>query len=650
MFFVVCRLLGTSPLGLVDGLAHRVGDAVAVEDRLAVGITCGPPHRLDQRTFGAQEAFLVGVEDRHQRHLGNIQPLAQQVDTDQHVELAQAQVADDLDPLHRVDVRVQVAHLDVVFVEILGQVFRHPLGQGGDQHPLAHGGAQTDLRQQVVHLGRGRTHLDLGIQQAGGTYHLLHHLAGVLGLVGTRRGRDEDGLGRDPLPLLELHRTVVQGRRQAETVLDQGLLARAVAAVHAAHLGHTDVGLVDEQQRVGGQVVEEGGRRLAGVASGQVARVVLDTVAVAQLQHHFDIVEGTLLQALGLDQTVFLAQEGQSLDQLLLDPIHRRQDGLPRGHVVALGVDGHARHLAAHLAGQRIEQADGVDLVVEQLHPDRLILGVGREDIDDVATHPIGTALEVHVIAGVLQFRQTTQKAALIDQFAAGEVQAHLQILVRITQAVDRRHRHHDQRIATLKQGLGRRQSHLLDMVIDRGVLLDEGVRRGHIGLGLVVVVVGNEVLHSVVREERLELPVQLGRQGLVRRHDDGRPLQPLDDVGHGEGLARTGHPEQGLVGQARIEPPYQAFDSARLVTGRLELRRQTKGLAHHDSCWGTPPRSGRLAPTSSLAHARRRQVWAVGASVRVVISTVEVVIKRWIGHLWLISSSRASRSGSSMP
>ncbi len=63
-------------------------------------------------------------------------PFAQQVDADQHVELAQAQVADDLDALDRVDVGVQVAHLDAVLGEVVGQVLGHALGQRGDQHAL----------------------------------------------------------------------------------------------------------------------------------------------------------------------------------------------------------------------------------------------------------------------------------------------------------------------------------------------------------------------------------------------------------------------------------------------------------------------------------------------------------------------------------
>ena len=51
----------------------------------------------------AQESLLVGVQDRDQCHLGQVEALAQQVDPDQHVVLAQPQFADDLDALQRVD-------------------------------------------------------------------------------------------------------------------------------------------------------------------------------------------------------------------------------------------------------------------------------------------------------------------------------------------------------------------------------------------------------------------------------------------------------------------------------------------------------------------------------------------------------------------
>ncbi|BCI88715.1 hypothetical protein NIIDMKKI_39210 [Mycobacterium kansasii] len=39
-----------------------------------------------------RKALLVGVEDRHQRHLGQVEALAQQIDADQHVVVAEAQL------------------------------------------------------------------------------------------------------------------------------------------------------------------------------------------------------------------------------------------------------------------------------------------------------------------------------------------------------------------------------------------------------------------------------------------------------------------------------------------------------------------------------------------------------------------------------
>ena len=113
-FHAIC--LSRRRVGLADRRLHRIGHHVGVQDRHAVDVPRGAADRLDQRALGAQEAFLVGVEDRHQRHLGNVEALAQQVDADQHVELAEPQVADDLDALDGVDVGVQVAHLDAVLV------------------------------------------------------------------------------------------------------------------------------------------------------------------------------------------------------------------------------------------------------------------------------------------------------------------------------------------------------------------------------------------------------------------------------------------------------------------------------------------------------------------------------------------------------
>ena len=75
--------------GLVDRQPHRVGDLVGVHDDLARHVARRAADRLDERAVVAQEALLVGVEDRDERDLGQVEALAQQVDADEHVEDAQ---------------------------------------------------------------------------------------------------------------------------------------------------------------------------------------------------------------------------------------------------------------------------------------------------------------------------------------------------------------------------------------------------------------------------------------------------------------------------------------------------------------------------------------------------------------------------------
>ena len=72
-------------------------------------------------------------------------------------------------------------------------------------------------------------------------------------------------------------------RRQPEAVLDEHVLAAAVALVLAVQLGHGHVALVDDEEEVVGEVVEQRVRRLARSRGRRWARVVLDAVAVADL-------------------------------------------------------------------------------------------------------------------------------------------------------------------------------------------------------------------------------------------------------------------------------------------------------------------------------------------------------------------------------
>ncbi len=218
---------------------------------------------------------------------------------------------------------------------------------------------------------------------------------------------------------------------------------------------------------------------------------------------------------------------------------------------MSLGVDGVAHHRLLNGAGQRVEQGEPLHLLIKQLYPQRQLVRFGGVDVDHLAAYPEGTALEGHVVAGVLQFGKTAQDIPLVDHIPHFEMQHHAQISLGIPQTIDSRYRGDNHHVAPLQQCLGGRQSHLLDVIVDGGILLDEGVGGRHIGFGLIVVVVGDKILHCIIREELLHLAVELGGQGLVGRQNHGGAVEGRDDISHGEGLARACHPEQGLVGQS---------------------------------------------------------------------------------------------------
>ena len=114
-------------------------------------------------------------------------------------------------------------------------------------------------------------------------------------------------------------------------------------------------------------------------------------------------------------------------------------------------------------------------------------------------------------------------------------------------------------------------------------VLLDVEVGLRDVRLGLVVVVVRDEVLDRVVGEELAELVAELRGQRLVVRDHERRALHLLDDPGHRRGLAGAGGAEQRLVALARAQPVRERLDRA--AAGRRSGRTTSmfSGAARRD-------------------------------------------------------------------
>ena len=330
-------------------------------------------------------------------------------------------------------------------------------------------------------------------------------------------------------------------------MVDQDLLAAPVALVLAVQLGHGDVGLVDDDEEVVGEEVEEGVRRLARTPAVDGRRVVLDAVAVADLLHHLEVVLGAHPEALGLEELALLLELGQLLLQLGLDADRGVGQAVLAGDVVGGRVDGQVLVLGHLLAGERVDDGDGLDLVAEERDAHRRLV-VGGMHLERVAPHPELAPDEVLVVPVVLHVDQLPQHGALVVLLPHLHVEQVLLVLAGRTEAVDARHRGDDDHVPAGEQRRGGCVAEPVDLVVDGRVLLDVGVARRHVGLGLVVVVVADEVLDLVVREELPELAGQLRGQALVRGDDQRGPLGLLDGPADRGALARAGDAEEGLV------------------------------------------------------------------------------------------------------
>ena len=517
-----------------DGSRHHV----RIEDDLTLRIAGGTADGLNQGGFASEQTLLIRVQNGHQGDLGQIDALTEQIDAHQHVKHTGTQIPEQFHSLHGFHVVVDVFHTDAQLVQVFRQILRHFGGQSGDQHPLATGCALTDLARQIVDLGFHRAHLHHGIEKSRGTDQLLHDLGGMLPLIVRRGGGQADHLIQFALEFLKAQGAVIKGRGQTESVLHQILLPCPIAAAHTPHLGQGGVALVNKQKKILGEVIQQGMGRFAGGTPLEDAGVILHAGAVADLTEHFQIVFRPLLDPLCLQQFVLALEIGHPLRQFVLNPLVGRFPHFRRDHVVIGGVHRRISQIPDRRPRQGIDLRHTVDLVAEELHPDRLIRGVGGEDFHRIAPHTELVAGEGHVVPIVLDVHQ------MGDQFLPGHRHTGAEggdlrlIFLRRAERIDAGHAGHHDHVTPLEQGTGGAVAKLIDLLIDQSVLFNIHILAGDVGLRLVVIVIGNEVFHRILGEKFPQFRAQLGGQGFVMRQHQGGTVQPGDHVGHGKGLA----------------------------------------------------------------------------------------------------------------
>ena len=340
---------------------------------------------------------------------------------------------------------------------------------------------------------------------------------------------------------------------------------------HGPYLGNGHVGLIHHQQKIFWEIIHQRERGLPRFPVVHVAGIILNAGTVTHLFHHFQIVIGTLLQTLGLQQLAIGFQLRQPLFQFRADIRHGPLHVFLAGHIMGRGKNRHVGPLCQHFPRQHVHFQQLFHFVVKHLDADSLFAKAGWYYFDYIAPHTEGAAVEIDIVPGVLVLHQLAQDRVAVNDLPYPQRNHGVVIILRPAQTVNTADAGHHDHVPPFKQRAGGAVTQLVDFVIDGRIFFYVCICLGNIRFRLIVVIVGNKIFHRVVWEEGFQFAGQLGRQGLVVSQHQGGPPHFVDDLGDGIGLACTCRAQQHLGAHALLNACRQFFNGLGLVARGLE-------------------------------------------------------------------------------
>ena len=153
---------------------------------------------------------------------------------------------------------VQVADFYSQILIVGGKVLRHFLCKSCYQYTLISCGSLVYLREEVVHLSCCGLDDYLRVNKSRRTYNLFNYSIGLFTLYLSRSSADVDSLMDVVIEFIEIQRTVVHSAGQTETVVHKGSLSCTVACIHCSYLRQSYMALVNDEEKVLGEMVHKG--------------------------------------------------------------------------------------------------------------------------------------------------------------------------------------------------------------------------------------------------------------------------------------------------------------------------------------------------------------------------------------------------------
>ncbi len=247
MFEVVGELLFPSSSRFVDRGLHAVGDDIGVENHFGVDVSRRSANCLNQAGCASEESLLVGIENCHQRNLGEIESFTEQVDADDDVMGFFAETSQDGHTFDGIEFGMNPSCSDSLLFQVSGEVFGETLGESGDEDTFVAFGAFPDFLDEMHDLAACRNDVQRGINQSGGADDLLHDFTvGIFEFPVTGSCGDENGLPSARIEFVKSQRPIVERHRKSKTMVHQGGLTRMITSEHATDLRDGDMRFVDK--------------------------------------------------------------------------------------------------------------------------------------------------------------------------------------------------------------------------------------------------------------------------------------------------------------------------------------------------------------------------------------------------------------------
>ena len=221
---------------------------------------------------------------------------------------------------------------------------------------------------------------------------------------------------------------------------------------------------------------------------------------------------------------------------------------------------------ADSVATDRVDLPNAFDLVAEKFDAQGVLPLAGGNDLQHIALDAEAAAGKVHIVALVLDVHQPGNELIAAQLHSGAHTDHHAFIFAGVAHGINAADAGDDDHILAFAHRGGGAVAQTVDLLVDGSVFFDVGVAGGDIGLRLVIVVVGDEILYRAVRKKSPQFAAKLGSQRLVMGQHQRGLLHPFDDGGHGEGLAAAGHAQQHLFFFALQHAPGQTVDGGGLV------------------------------------------------------------------------------------